>query len=288
MPQPFKMTSKSAVSAALFLMIGLVLNAHALPVTPGLWAKNEATDLFGRQRVVGHSLRGIVLDENGEPIQGARLMIEGVVGAATSEDGTFTLSGLAEGASYLVLLQRAGYSFASTTVMAKANDYLTLRGTSLGDMPQGCSELDNSTLLVSGANAAAKLYTETLALSRKLPPNQPLRLLSGEVIRGKDLPLRLQEQYATFQFYNRFVPEVDIQCEEEVRCPIIDVREAKLYMLIELDNLSHERLLTNRVLRTRGRIRVGKSISLKRLIVSLRNEAKARIEKIRRSVGSCY
>lgn len=290
MLQPFGIKLKLSVCIVISLVFGIATlsRAYGLPLTPGLWDKDGASKLFQGQRAVKSSLRGLVLDQDGKAIEGARLIIEGVSSAATSQDGTFTLSGLAEGVSYNVFIQRAGFSFTPAVITAQAQDSLTFRGESLGGTAPDCSEVVVSPLLVVGANSAARLYSETLTLSRKLPPNQPLRLLSGELIRGKDLPKRVEEQYANFQFYSRYIPEVDIQCGEGSACIALDVREAKLFMEIELDNLSHERLLTNRVLRKRGKIRNVQSTSVKRNIISMRNDAKARLERIGNLVGTCY
>ena len=280
---PIGMKFRVGFSIAIALLTSATesLRAHALPSVIGLGEEGRT------------SLHGVALEENGEPIQGARLIIEEEGSAATLQDatlqdGTFTLRGLEEGVSYSVSIQRAGFLFPSATLTAKVEDYLTFSGVSLGDIPQGCKAVDNSPFLVSAANVAARLYIETLALSEKIRPNQRLRLLSGEVILASDLPQRVEEQYATFQFYSRFVPEVDITCGVEISCAAIDVREAKLFMIIELDNLSHERLLINRILRTRGEISPVRSTSVKRRTVSLRSQARSNLERIRRSVGSCY
>jgi hypothetical protein len=281
MIHPIGMKFRVGFSIAIALLTSATesLRAHALPSVIGLGEEGRT------------SLHGVALEENGEPIQGARLIIEEEGSAATLQDatlqdGTFTLRGLEEGVSYSVSIQRAGFLFPSATVTAKVEDYLTFSGVSLGDIPQGCKAVDNSPFLVSAANVAASLYIETLALFEKIRPNQRLRLLSGEVILASDLPQRVEEQYATFHFYSRFVP--DSTCGVEISCAAIDVREAKLFMIIELDNLSHERLLINRILRTRGEISPVRSTSVKRRTVSLRSQARSNVERIRRSVGSCY
>ena len=254
---------------------GQISTAQALPVSPIAVPPNRIKEVFGVEPTPPVVNEGFVEDELGIPVEAARIFIDGEEVSASDESGNFRLpNDLRKGTGYTLTVRKSGFVFDLSSLPFQVGDTPTFAGRETLEIPDSCIEAPQAEVLVSGGKLAALLRRETLALVSKIPRRSKLRLLSGEVISASELPSRVEEQFATFSFYSTNTPEVDFQCDSESACITFDARETKVFLSLEIDNLSHERLLVNRVLRQRGKISAAKARKVTQSVVSNRAKVK--------------
>jgi hypothetical protein len=182
------------------------------------------------------------------------VIVVGLGEVQTDENGGFSVPGATPGINYSITVQKTGVSFRSGTFTASSGSFVAVTGSLVPFNPLSCPSSDYVAALVSSSDAANNLRTETLKNAKRIPARARLRLLSGEVILAAELPQRVEEQFFNYQSASRTIPEIVLTCTSGSACSAVDLRPGKLTMQNELDNLSHERLLVNRVLRLRGKI----------------------------------
>jgi hypothetical protein len=199
------------------------------------------------------SIRGAVIDGSGRPVAQARVIVAGLGDGTTDGAGQFLIAGAEAGRSYGVVVQRPGLAFPQDLFAAAATT-VSITGTAVAFNSLNCPSEDVTTVLVEAAKVARQFRDETIKIVPKIPPLARLRLLSGEVVQAAVLPERAQLQFVNYQGASTRIPEVVLYCPPGSSCAAVDVSGVKALMILELENLSHERLLVNRKLRGRGAI----------------------------------
>jgi hypothetical protein len=221
--------------------------ADSAPISTGVGAVNTKVEDGG------DPIRGAVIDGSGRPVPQARVIVEGLGDGTTDGAGQFSISGPEAGRSYKVVVQRPGFSFPQD-LFAAASTTVSITGAAVSFNSLSCPSEDVTTVLVEAAKVARQFRDETIQIVPKIPPRARLRLLSGEVIQAAVLPERAQLQFVNYQGASMLIPEVVLYCPSGSSCAAGDVSGLKALMILELENLSHERLLVNRKLRDRGSI----------------------------------
>lgn len=232
-------------------------------------------------------VQGIVTDDKGAPVKGARVIIEGLGEVVTDENGEFSIAGATPGTTYVVTVQRSGVNFANGFLSVRSGQFVAVTGTQIAFNPLQCPSNDYTSSLVTCSNAAERFRDETLRNIRRVPAQATFRLLSGETIRAAELPQRVNEQFQNYQSASKVIPEVALSCVNGTSCSVTDLSAVKAVLLSELDNLSHERLLVNRVLRKRGKITASTSQKTVTSVKKLRARAKKIVQQFVSEDRSC-
>jgi hypothetical protein len=234
------------------------------------------------------SISGLIEDSSGNPLPSVRLFIDGHGEVATGRDGRFVVEGLAKGIIYGFTAQRTGVEFNQPFLVGQVGDFLKLKASSNPFVPPaGCTERERARQLAIASQAANRLRVNTIVMARRIPAHQQMKLLNGEVITAGHLPERVEQQYSNYAALSKQLPEFEYSCVSEDSCKQEDLRAIKLFMSLELDNLSHERLLTTRILVRRGVVPKAQKAPLRRTILSLRRRGRAAIDVFRNYASFC-
>lgn len=270
------------------LLFSTLEGAAALPGSFEVIPANRINEIFGERVQSPGQQNGLVEDELGIPVEAARILLDGEEVAASDEAGVFRLPlNLKTGTVYALSIQRNGYEFIEPVRDFQVGNSPVFKGREVEPLSDSCFEVPQAEYLVLAAQFAGSLRKETLSLVNQVPRKAKLKLLSGEVITATELPQRVEEQFATFSFFSVSTPEVDFQCGPESSCATYDAREAKIFLGLELDNLSHERLLINRILRQRGKITPTKARSVIRSVTVTRSRVKRALRNINDLIVRC-
>ena len=151
-------------------LIPLLIVPLASPV--GVQHASAATDVVQQQK---RTVTGTVVDNNGEPVIGANVVVAGntAIGVITDLDGNFTLTGVPEGAS----LQISFIGYNTVTVPVKGNKPLQV---TLTEDSQMLGEVEvvayGTQKKVSVTGAIASVKGDELA---KTPVGSVSNMLSG-------------------------------------------------------------------------------------------------------------
>jgi hypothetical protein len=215
---------------------------------------------------------GIVTDSNGAPVAGARVYVTGETVAITDENGLFTISGLALGEEFVVLVQKTDFTFPTNSFTVRPGSFTAVSGTPEVVNAPGCTTSDVSGTLVTIAQFAEKIRDEIRVLTPQLSKKTRFTLLSGEVISAATLPERAETQYVVFQRANLRVPEVLYGCPDSTTAGRLTLTTDKATMNVGLNDLSHELFLVYRKLRLSDKLKPAKAA---RLAAALRRERAA-------------
>ena len=203
----------------------------------------------------------------------ARIIVEGLGEGTTDGAGQLSLPGAEVGSSYRLTVQRPGFVFPQSFFTAASTTTLAITGSPVPFNSLNCASEDVTLVLVRAAKVARLFRDVTVKLVPKIPALARLRLLSGEVIQAAVLPQRAQDQFLNYQGASMSIPEVVLYCPPGSGCVAAEVSRMKALMILDLKNLSHERLLVNRKLRDRRAISSSQANAVVQTTKAARNRA---------------